>query len=31
MPLWLTVSLIVVVASLVTGIAAWVIDRSNHV
>jgi len=31
MPLWLTVSLIVVGGVLVTGLAAYLIDRSNHV
>jgi hypothetical protein len=30
MPLWLTVALIVVAGSLVTLLAAFLIDRSNH-
>jgi hypothetical protein len=30
MPLWVTVPLIVTAAVLVTGLLAYVIDRSNH-
>jgi len=30
MPLWVTVPLIVVAGVLVTGLLAYVIDRSNH-
>jgi len=30
MPLWLTVGLIVVCGALVTGLMAYLIDRSNH-
>ena len=30
MPLWLTVGLIVVGGTLVTGLLAYVLDRSNH-
>jgi len=30
MPLWLTVGLIVVGGALVTGLMAYLIDRSNH-
>jgi len=30
MPLWLTVALIVVAGALVTGLMAYLIDRSNH-
>jgi len=31
MPLWFAVSLIVVAAVIVTGLLAYLIDRSNHV
>ena len=30
MPLWLTVGLIVVAGAVLTGLAAYLIDRSNH-
>ena len=30
MPLWLTVTLIVAAGVLVTGVAAYLLDRSNH-
>jgi hypothetical protein len=30
MPLWLTVTVIVVAGVLVTGLAAYLLDRSNH-
>ncbi len=30
MPLWLTVSLIVAAGCVVTGLAAFLIDRANH-
>jgi hypothetical protein len=30
MPLWLSVSVFVLVAVAVTGLVAWLIDRSNH-
>jgi hypothetical protein len=30
MPLWLSVGLIVVAAVVVTGLLAYLIDRSNH-
>jgi len=30
MPLWLTVTLIVAAGVLVTGFAAYLLDRSNH-
>ena len=30
MPLWMTVSLIVAGGVIVTGLAAYLIDRSNH-
>jgi hypothetical protein len=30
MPLWLSVCLIVVLGVAVTGVAAYLIDRSNH-
>jgi hypothetical protein len=30
MPLWLSVSLMVLVAIVATGLVAYLIDRSNH-
>jgi hypothetical protein len=30
MPLWLSVTLVVTAAVLVTGALVWLIDRSNH-
>jgi len=31
MPLWLSVSLVVLAGVVVTGLAAYLIDRSNHI